>query len=70
MSINPYSPLLKMTKAPPGFRDPIYEKAAPVKVSSAQPQEGLEKKIVAKPSGAASKVVLEVATKLSHLNLK
>lgn len=30
MSVYSSSPLLKMTKAPPGFRDPIYE-SGPVK---------------------------------------
>jgi hypothetical protein len=70
MSVNPYSPLLKMTKAPPGFRDPIYEKAIIFRPSAVATKEGTKKAIVAAPISSAPKEVLEVASKLSQLNLK
>lgn len=72
MSVHSYSPLLKMTKAPPGFRDPIYE-SAPVKkvaakalVTSATSGTKAVSVAVAEPKSAVATVTAELA----KMNLK
>lgn len=72
MSVHSSSPLLKMTKAPPGFRDPIYE-SSPVKAAAAKAiasAASVEKKVVAVAVAAPKSSVASVSAELAKMTLK